>query len=248
MRRIKYRLADTAGYVLGFPGSVRQPRGVRVLMFHGVDDDVDADHELYNHSIDRFCSHILAVSDWLSDHGQTFVALHDTSTSGICLTFDDGYASIARTVCPFLIDRGIPFHVFVPVELCDMQSGLHLSRAQIRDLATEPLVGIGSHGYSHVPLAGLAATKLRHELTRSRGELEELTGREITSMSYPFGSFGDEVCHAVREAGFTRAATSQPGILDSATDLLRIPRTDIWAMDSNRTVINKIRGGWDLLL
>lgn len=248
MRQLKYRLADTVGYVLGFARSVRPPSGVRVLMFHGVGDDVDADHQLYNHTFNRFCSQILAISEWLLISGQTFVKFDHAEKSGICLTFDDGYSSIARTVGPFLINLGIPFHIFVPVSLCGAQSGLHLSRGQIRDLASEPLVGIGSHGYSHVPLGNLPEAELQNQLMKSRGELEEITGRVISTISYPFGSFSDEVCFAVRETGFTRAATSRPGMFNSETDLLRVPRTDIWAMDSNRTVINKICGGWDLLL
>lgn len=248
MRHLKYRLASALGSIIGYTKTIREPHGIRVLMFHGVGDDVTAKHQLYNHAPDHFRSQILAVSEWLSEHNQRFVAFDDTPKGGVCLTFDDGYSSIVRTVAPFLLGLGIPFHIFVPINLCRVNQGLHLTQSQIRDLASEPLVGIGSHGYSHVPLNQLSNDELRQELTRSRYELEELTGRTISTISYPFGSFSPEVCRAVHDTGYIRAATSQPGLLKPTTNLLQIPRTDIWAMDSNRTVINKIRGGWDLFL
>ena len=249
MRRNKHRLARTLAAAVSPLSGRHANASRRVLMFHAVDDvGVDADHDLYNHSRTVFVAQIDALQQWAEGHRLPFVAFDGRDEAGLCLTFDDGYASIVSVVAPLLIERHIPFHVFVPVGLVSDRRGTHLSRHDITSLATEPLVGFGAHGLTHRPLDALRDDDLAHELTESRRELSGLAKRDIVTMSYPFGRHDERVRSAVRESGFQLAATSSPGRYSASRDALQIPRTDVWAMDSPRDAVQKARGAWDWLL
>ena len=248
MRKLKYRLAVAAGACSAVFTKRDISNGVRVLMFHGVGDNVDADHDLYNHSPEHFFAQISAIANWVRCTQTSFVHFAAEHSGGVCLTFDDGYSSLYHTVAPHLIDRKIPFHIFVPPACSHELETLHLSHNQLRSLASESIVGIGAHGYRHRDLTKLDDDELINELVQSRNELSRLIGSEIGTMSYPFGQHDERVRRAVQQAGFTLAATSTPGRFTKTTDVLQVPRTDIWALDSPRTVINKLEGGWDWFL
>lgn len=248
MRRLKYRFADIAGTCTAKFKHYRFADCSRLLMFHGVGDDVDADHDLYCHSPKQFVDQISAISHWAAANGVSYGSFTPDSRGHICLTFDDGYASLHTFVAPYLLENGIPFHIFIPVKCLTEEPSLHLSLNQLCELAKEPLIGIGAHGYSHQSLLHLSARHLHDELMSSRSELQSVSGRTITTMSYPFGEHDQRVNEAARTAGFTLAATSKSGLFDRTTDFLQVPRTDIWAMDSPRTVVSKLQGGWDWIL
>jgi len=248
MRKLKYRLAVAAGSCASLLTRRQHTAGVRVLMFHGVGDDVDADHDLYNHSADQFFAQVSAITDWVQRTQTSIVPLSKEHFSGVSLTFDDGYSSLYHTIAPHLIERNIPFHIFVPPACSHEMETLHLSHNQLRSLASESMIGIGAHGYHHRSLTKLDDNELINELVQSRSELSRITGSEVETMSYPFGQHDERVRRAVRQAGFTLAATSTPGWMTSTSDLLQVPRIDIWALDSPRTVISKLQGGWDWLL
>lgn len=249
MRRNKHRLARALASAFAPLTTRAEHSSRRVLMFHSVNDiDVDADRDLYNHSREAFVAHIDALQKWAERHQLRFAAFDGNNEPGLCLTFDDGYASIGSIVAPLLIERSIPFHVFIPVGLVGDERGTHLSHSDISMLATEPLIGFGAHGLTHRPLTEFVDDQLRHELSESRRQLSALTQRDIITMSYPFGQHDERVRSAVHGAGFRLAGTSSPGPDNPGGDPLQIPRTDIWAMDSAGDAVLKARGAWDWLL
>lgn len=102
-----------------------------------------------------------------------------------------------------------------------------LSREELHRLAASPLVTIGAHAATHTPLAVLSEAEQRREIVASRGELEELLGRQVTVFSYPFGGKGQydgTTRRLCREAGFRRAVTTFPGQVHRWTDPLQLPR------------------------
>jgi peptidoglycan/xylan/chitin deacetylase (PgdA/CDA1 family) len=79
----------------------------------------------------------------------------------------------------------------------------HLAAAEIRDISR---LGheIGSHGLTHSNLAWLGTDDLRAELLDSKKILEDITGKEVSSLSFPFGSWNPRVWACAQEAGYTR--------------------------------------------
>lgn len=68
-----------------------------------------------------------------------------------------------------------------------------------------PLVTVGAHGVSHVPLTELTDARLAGELDGARRRLEEVLGREVSLLAYPYGAHSFRVRRAARRAGYDHA-------------------------------------------
>jgi peptidoglycan/xylan/chitin deacetylase (PgdA/CDA1 family) len=110
-----------------------------------------------------------------------------------------------------------------------------MTAAEVRTLATDGLVDIGSHGVTHSALAALAPPSQDLEIARGKADLEDIIGRTVTSFAYPFGrriDYTAETASLVRAAGFTRACSATgegPGRL---VNRYEIPRVHVPDMDS----------------
>jgi peptidoglycan/xylan/chitin deacetylase (PgdA/CDA1 family) len=102
-----------------------------------------------------------------------------------------------------------------------------MSREELQQLAASPWATIGAHTVSHTALSALTETRQRAEIFSSKQQLEELTGLQITTFSYPFGrksEYDRTSISLCREAGFVRAAANYPGQVHRWTDPLQLPR------------------------
>ena len=163
----------------------------------------------------------------------------------IAITFDDGYKDNLYTVAPILVDHGIPFTVFVTSDFIQDENPEFLTPGELRELSKLPGVHIGVHGATHTPLTELDDTMLAKELSSGKKYLEDLTGKEITSISYPHGRVDKRVRDAVKKAGYKLGASSFFGINTASHDLFMLYRTCILGSDSVRVFRQKLRGDWD---
>ncbi len=133
----------------------------------------------------------------------------ETPAACSAVTFDDGYRDHYDEVLPVLREFGIPATIFVSTGYLDRDWETPngplpgLPRSLARELAASGLVGFGTHGHRHVDLTSLADRELEDELRRSKGELEELLGRPVETVSYPFGAHNARVRRATERAGYT---------------------------------------------
>ena len=91
-----------------------------------------------------------------------------------------------------------------------------LTRDQLRALAADPLVEIGSHSVTHRPLSQLSREEARHEIQESRRILEDLLGREVRHFCYPYGTpqmCGEREFELTRECGYTTGTINWGGNL-----------------------------------
>jgi peptidoglycan/xylan/chitin deacetylase (PgdA/CDA1 family) len=102
-----------------------------------------------------------------------------------------------------------------------------LNRIELQKLAASPWSTIGAHTVTHSTLSVLNEKQQRNEILSSKQKLEQITGREITTFSYPFGRKQDYDRTSVRfcrEAGFTKAASNFPGQVHRWSDPYQLPR------------------------
>lgn len=159
-----------------------------------------------------------AQLDWLARAGFRVVPLEriaggQAGPADVAITFDDGYTDLLANAVPALVERRMPATFFVPSGLMGRTrmhgvEGLDVMTADaVARLAAEPGMEIGSHGHSHVSLAGLDPERLEDEVAGSRSRLARITGRPVRWLAYPYGDFDAAAREAARAAGYTAAFT-----------------------------------------
>ena len=73
-----------------------------------------------------------------------------------------------------------------------------LDKAKIKELVDSGLITIGSHGKTHSDLTSLTPEALQEEMAGSQWLLEQITGKKITNIAYPFGFYNDDVIWQAR--------------------------------------------------
>ncbi|MCK0103899.1 polysaccharide deacetylase family protein [Pseudohalocynthiibacter sp. F2068] len=138
------------------------------------------------------------------------------------ITFDDGNLSDHRIALPALVARGLAARFFVLAGRLGKVGSLNVP--DVLELQASGM-RIGSHGYAHVPWAGLKGEDLAQEIVRSREILEEICNQPVKEAGIPFGKYDAQVLKALRRAGYSCAYSSDLGPMNCA-DFLR-PRTSI---------------------
>ena len=153
-------------------------------------------------SPERFESHVR----WLSarrDQVRSLKELVSLSPSAnvLAITFDDGYKDNLTVALPILEKYALPVTIFIAAGFIGRPG--YLDESDVRELASHPLVTIGSHGYWHLHLSSLSRAEMHFELTESKKVLETLTGNSIDLVAYPYGDCNEDVERTSRDCGYT---------------------------------------------
>lgn len=220
----------------------------RILMYHAVGTDVPGDtQQLYNMPLKTFRLQIEHLAH-LQQSGA--ICVRDLNggietSSGLVITFDDGYLDNLTVAAPVLIKHGFPFTVFIAPQLVLRGDPRYLSITNIKELSMLPGVTIGGHGYSHRRLTDLDDQALTNELLDSKSWLEDIIQKPVATMSYPHGAVDERVKNFVAETGFKTATSSRFGVFNYEASQLSVPRTDVWAKDNATRFKSKLSGAWD---
>ena len=216
---------------------------IPILCYHAVSDDTGGPLAPWAMSPARFDEHL----DALADAGYRPVALddlvrgvhdgeQDVPEGAVVLTIDDGYADVAHTIWPRLVERGWPATLYVTTGVAggNFHERPMLTPAQVHELSAAGLT-IGAHGHTHVALDTVSPAAAAAEIRRSRDLVEEWTGRTVTSFAYPHGFHDRRVRRLVVEAGFRHACAVKQALSSPADDrhaLARImPTGDVTAAE-----------------
>jgi len=220
-----------------------------VLVFHKILDDITYSVSNYRPSRLACLLTVLQSCGWRFGH-----PLERASESGqgrgLAAGFDDGYQHLCDVLPELTESCGVVPVVFVPAGLIgrpnrwDYNHRLrplnHLDRPSIRALA-DLGVTFGSHGLSHRALTGCTPPELEKELVDSRAILQDLTGQEISAVSYPFGRCDERVIDAATAAGYRHGFTmALPTPHDRPLARGRVP---VYAFDTPWSVCRKLEPG-----
>ena len=143
----------------------------------------------------------------------------------VCLTFDDGEASLHELAFPILQRYRFPFTIFLIAER--QGTSPFLKWEEIRRMQASGLAEFGCHGASHRPLRGLPEGDLRHETAQAKRRIEEEIRREVSLFAYPYGVWDNEAVAAVRRAGFRGSFTTIFGLNRPDVDPYRLKRSRV---------------------
>jgi peptidoglycan/xylan/chitin deacetylase (PgdA/CDA1 family) len=121
---------------------------------------------------------------------------------------------------PELVERNIPATFFVTAGMMGEFAGWWPEGFRERNEKIAPLerflqlpsnlIGIGAHTLTHPKLTLSSEADAKREIFESRSELQKLLHRNITTFSFPFGAFNEELTELCRKAGYSRVFTTQP--------------------------------------
>lgn len=230
--------------------------GIRILMYHRVSDLPENDQLTVG--TDLFDSHMACLS---ADH--RVISLADAlselqrpvTSPGVVITFDDGYRDNFTHALPVLRKYGLPATIFVTSDFCDQsvrhprygreQGRLHLDWDEVRALAAEPGITIGSHTLSHPFLTSCPEEQAWEEIVESRARISGKVGRDIDFFCYPAGDYGPREVDFVRAAGYLAAVTVAPGQNRNPAAYWELLRTEITYKDRMPEFRAKLAGAFD---
>jgi peptidoglycan/xylan/chitin deacetylase (PgdA/CDA1 family) len=126
----------------------------------------------------------------------------------VCVTFDDGNASDAAIALPALRRHDLTAKFFIVADRIDQPGSL--ASADVRELVRGDML-IGSHGLRHRPWRSVHGDELHRELSVAASTIAGVSGRPVTEVACPFGSYDRRVLAAIRHAGFRRVYTVDGG-------------------------------------
>ena len=159
------------------------------------------------------------------------------------ITFDDGYVSVLDAAVPELLRHGFTATMFIisgrlgeSNEWCKGPAQPLMSAEHVREL-TAVGMEVGSHGATHVRLAGIGADQLEAEVSGSRTSLGELIGAQPRGFAYPYGSMDAPARRGARNAGYDYACATEAPIAELG--IMALPRIGVWQCDGPRRLAAK---------
>ena len=167
----------------------------------------------------------------------------------LIITFDDGYASVHSNAFEILDYYDYKAMVFVISEFIGKLNiwDATLGWQQSRHLSAEELNQfvqcgweIGSHSRTHRSLVNLNKDALSRELKESKDKIESITGKEVSSLAYPFGFYNVNVKTLASESGYYFGFKNF-SLHAEIRDLFEIQRIPIYIFDSKKSIERKIK-------
>ncbi len=155
----------------------------------------------------------------------------------VIVTFDDGYADVARSAAASLRRAGAPATMFVVTGAAGGEndwdrsgpvSGRELlSWDGIRRLVKAGFT-VGSHAIEHVDLTAIDVAAARRQISGAAEELDRRVHPGMRTLSYPYGRSNEAVRQAAVDSGFAGAVGSAPGPNGPAVPLHDLRRMEVW--------------------
>jgi len=150
----------------------------------------------------------------------------------VAITFDDGGADIHLNALPILRRYGFPATVFLvagKIGKTRLKRGWppvasrYLNETEIAEMLGAG-IEFGSHTLTHIRLAKADPQRCEYELAESKRLIEQMTGRQVGWLSYPFGSFSRRTIEIARRLGYVGAVSTIRDNRATAARLYYLPR------------------------
>ena len=223
---------------------INDNRGIPVLYYHSVKESADNEVTISPEMLKEELKYI---------HDQDYVTLtisqlkayilndYPIPDKSILITFDDGYMDNYYSAFPILKEFNMAATIFCITS--ELDGSYYLSKEAIREMSAYG-IDIVSHTLTHPHLNKMNYDKQLAELITSKKTLEEITGKEINSIAYPFGDFNDDSVKAAKEAGYILGFTTKLGLSDRSDNPLTLDRIYIsskYDMNTFKELLNKTK-------
>ncbi len=157
----------------------------------------------------------------------------------VLFTFDDGFECIYFNAFPILEEAGYVGIVFPVARYIgktndwDASFGIRFRQMDSHQLRELVDAGwwVGSHTMTHPDLRKLDDKRLMNELEGSRKLLEDIIGKSVTSIAYPFGTYNRRVVEFAIKYGYQLGFTSRRTLRLQLDDPMQIERQGVYLID-----------------
>ncbi len=171
--------------------------GVPILCYHGILDVPWGQANLFVKTND-----FEEQMKYLNESGYTPIFASEIANAKqykkpIIITFDDGYKDVYTNAFPILKKYNIKANIYIISGW--INGDVYMSTADLKEMASSPLIEVGSHTVSHKALATLGESQIEEEVKNSQENLQEVTGQKVDVIAYPTGSFDDRVINITKK-------------------------------------------------
>jgi len=214
-----------------------------VLLFHRISKNHPKSlSQISEKQFENFCKAVCLSSK----KAVVFSQYSMQNKDNISIVFDDGDKSVFDVAYPILKKYGLTATLFAVSgiieneKIYDFYSTKNIMSVEnIKELSNCGWE-IASHSVRHLDLTLLNESDLRNELVRSKTELEKLTGKPVSALSFPYGSWNKKVVETALECGYEKFAVYRNHKFADNEKI--IPATAIYPFDNTAQIKHKISG------
>ncbi len=225
--------------------------GARILCYHQTGANLGREMEIPTEALRK-------QLDWVATNGRVLrleealepdnIARADTYV----LTFDDGYEDLFTNAYPMLLERGLPFTLYLTTAPVETRQPLTpggqadpLSWDQIEAMLEGGLMTLGAHTHTHPDLRGMSTEQIAEELETSDDLIERRFGFKPRHFAYPKGYWAPAAEGLIRDR-YESAALGSGKPLTEVSDLHRLDRIPIQRSDGYFFFRRKVSRGMRL--
>ncbi|KLN60949.1 hypothetical protein WH96_10960 [Kiloniella spongiae] len=142
----------------------------------------------------------------------------------IAITIDDAYISFYEKAWPEFKKAQLAVTVFVTTSAIDQNRPGYMTWSQIRELAADPLVTIGSHANELRHIAHLSLEEQKQTIEKSNQTFRRALGKQPNLFAYPYGEISNNLQSALKATGFKAAFGQHSGAIARSANFMSLPR------------------------
>jgi|ERR1035437_7604779 peptidoglycan/xylan/chitin deacetylase (PgdA/CDA1 family) len=121
------------------------------------------------------------------------------SGNSVLITLDDGWKSFDN-IHRIIDDKCFPITMYIYPSVIGRKEK-YATQQDLQGYVSDPLISIGVHSYTHIPLTNLDGGTLKREVIKPIAKIRKITGSNLplNSFAYPYGMYDSAVKEAVKE-------------------------------------------------
>lgn len=214
-----------------------------ILLYHRVND---FSCDWLTAGVEKFAEHLCTVRQRYSLVSTTQMVAKVKGSehlpgSSVAIHFDDCYRDVYTNASPILAQLQVPACAFVSSGFIDTDRAfphdLRRSPFSFENLNSGDITGlvkrgfeIGAHTVNHVDLGAVDVQEAAVELGQSKRDLEQIVGRPVNLVSYPYGKRSNirpEVVEIARGTGYEAMFSAYGGYVNGNADAFNIQRIGV---------------------